>query len=118
MDPDLQAIHDAFERYPPDENDDSFVSLFIVPNVTPANVNEVLKLLSRHPGLNSIFWALVNDAPTTDEGWSKVMFWGSGMSDPELQERHRTWHRRAAEAARAALGPIQVRRNQLFKPRA
>jgi hypothetical protein len=117
MDPDLQAIHSAFERYPPNEDDRSFVDMFVVPNVTSANVTEVLKILSQHPGLNKIFWSLVNDAPTTDEGWTKVMFIGSGMSDQELQDRHRAWHRRAVEAARATLGPVQTRKDSLFRSR-
>lgn len=117
MDRDLEAIKAALVQYSPEGMDGSFVDLFVIPHVTPANVHEVLKVMSEHEDLNRAFWKMINRAPTTEEGWRSLMFIGSGMSDEELQERNRQRLRQAVEVVRKALGPIRVRRNELFRHR-
>jgi hypothetical protein len=117
MDEELQAIRDAFDRYPPYGADWSFVDIFVMPNITPVNVKEVFKLLAAHAELNSVFWSMINRAPSTEEGWKALMFIGSGMSDETLQERGRQRLRHAVEIVRSEVGPVQVRRSDLFRPR-
>lgn len=117
MDEELQAIRDAFDHYPPYGADWSFVDMFVMPNITAANVREVFKLLADHAELNSVFWSMINRAPSTEEGWKALMFIGSGMSDEALQERSRQRLRHAVETVRREVGSVQIRRDALFRPR-
>ncbi|WP_431051083.1 hypothetical protein [Roseateles sp. L2-2] len=116
MDKELQAIRDAFIHYPPEGEDRSFIDLYLVPNITPANAREVLGILAAHADLNRAFWAMINRLPSTDEGWRALSFIGSGMSNEDLQERNRQRLRRAVEIVRNEVGSIQTRRNELFRP--
>ena len=117
MDEELQAIRDAFDPYPPYGADWSFVDIFVMPNITIVNVREVFKILAGHAELNSVFWSMVNRAPSTEEGWKELRFIGSGGSDEALQERGRQRLRHAVEIVRSAVGSVQVRRNDLFRSR-
>lgn len=117
MDQQFQAILDAFEHYPPTGADWSFISMFVVPNITPANVKAVLKFLASHAELNGSFWATVNRAPSSDDDWKAMRFFGSNMHDEELQERHRQRLRSAVDIVRNELGSVQLRRDGLFRPR-
>jgi hypothetical protein len=114
MESDLDAIKKAFAEYQPTDADFWFVDMFVVPHITPDNVISVFKLLSEHNGLNKSFWAMVNRAPTTDEGWNSLMWIGSGVSE-EVTERRRRKLREAVETVRASLGSEQVQRNALFR---
>jgi len=89
--------------------------MFVIPNITPANVREVFKLLAAHEDLNRVFWSTVNRAPSTADGWKSLMFIGSGMSDGALQERNRQRLRHAVEIVRSELGSAHVRRDNLFR---
>lgn len=115
MDEELKAITDAFEQDPPSGADYSFLGFHVMPNITPRNVKEVLKLLSAHPELNKEFWSIVNNAPDTDMDWAAMRFIGSAMSDEALQERSRQRLRRAVEIVRNEVGDIHLRRAALFR---
>ena len=117
MDEELQAIRDAFDDYPPHGADYSFVTFFVIPNITSANVKEVFKLLAAHPEVNGEFWSMINRAPSTEEDWKALRFIGSGGSDEALQERHRQRLQSAVEIVRSEIGSVQARRSNLFRPR-
>jgi hypothetical protein len=117
MDEELQALRDAFDHYPPHGANSSFVDMFVMPNINTKNVREVFRLLASHSELNSVFWSMVNHAPSTEEGWKALMFIGSGMSDEALQEKCRQRLRHAVEIVRGEVGSVQVRWNGLFRSR-
>ena len=114
VDSNVEAVRHAISQYGVDTDSDcrTIVDFYVYLKLDRDNVGEMLKLIAGYERLNLIFWAEINSAPRTAQGWDEVGYICSGGK--ETSDRIKAIYRHAVDIVRDWLGSAQVRRRGLF----